>query len=487
MSVGALRRLGLALPAVGLVAVVVAGLGPAQSSRFPAPVPVADCGPGARPESGVQGRVPADDFESGRAVRGYRCNTRPVGHVPGAGGFKVLRHVDSSGRECAYYDASQLLPVALPLQAGAASTGQGVRVLDMSDPREPRVAASLTTPTMLSPHESLLVNRRRGLLAAVMGNAFASLGVLEVYDIDTDCRAPTLLSRTTEATLGHESGWTRDGLTFYAASSGGQTLTAIDLSDPTAPKRLFEQHGVNYHGMRLSADGRTMYVAHIGNDLSGLTLPGEGLRILDVSEIQDRLPDPGVQVVSNLSWDEGSIPQVAQPFRRKGRDYLLEVDEFSTVGLNDGSVDPRRSVVGAARIVDVTDAGSPRVVSDLRLQVHQPADRVEAGDDPGASNPFGGYTAHYCSLPRFRNPRLAACSMIGSGLRVFDIRDVRRPREVAYFNQPVAPGSDASESSGASAFSQPAWDVADRSIWYSDETSGFWVVRLTNGVARLLR
>lgn len=484
---GALRRLGLSTAAVALVAVAAAGLGPAESRRFPSPVPVADCGPGARPETGAQGRVPAEDYESGRAADGYRCNTRPVAHVAGTGGFKVVRHVDSSGRECAYYDASQLLPVALPFQAGAASNGQGVRVLDMTDPRSPEITTSLTTPTMLSPHESLLVNRRRGLLAAVMGNAFASLGVLEVYDIDTDCRAPVLLSRTTEATLGHESGWSRDGLTFYAASSGGQTFTAIDLTDPTAPEKLFEQYGVNYHGMRLSADGRTMYVAHIGNDLTGLTLPGEGLRILDVSEIQDRRPDPAVSVVSNLTWAEGSIPQVAQPFRRKGRDYLLEVDEFSTVGLNDGSVDPTGYTVGAARIIDVTDASAPRVVSDVRLQVHQPADRVEAGDDPGASNPFGGYTAHYCSLPRARNPKLAACSMIGSGLRVFDIRDVRRPREVAYFNQPVAPGSEASGSGGASAFSQPAWDVADRSIWYSDETSGFWVVRLTNGVQRLLR
>jgi hypothetical protein len=311
--------------------------------------------------------------------------------------------------------------------------------------------------------------------------------VLEVYDIDTDCREPVLLSRTMSATLGHESGWTRDGLTFYVASSGGQTFTAIDLTDPTAPVQLFEQYNVNYHGMRLSPDGRTLYAAHIGNDLTGATLPGEGLRILDVSQIQDRVPDPSVSVISNLTWEEGSIPQVAQPFRRAGRDYLFEVDEFSTVGFNDGSVDPADYTVGAARIVDVTDPARPRVVSAVRLQVHQPAQRIEAGGDPGASNPFGGYTGHYCSVPTSRAPRIAACSMIGSGLRLFDLRDLEHPREVGYFNMPVAPGTEAADSGGAAAYCQPAWDLERRSVWYSDEASGFWVVRLTHAAARLLR
>ena len=34
--------------------------------------------------------------------------------------------------------------------------------------------------------------------------------------------------------------------------------------------------------------------------------------------------------------------------------------------------------------------------------------------------------------------------------------------------------------------SQPAWDVARRSVWYSDGNSGFYDVRLTNGMGRLL-
>jgi hypothetical protein len=78
--------------------------------------------------------------------------------------------------------------------------------------------------------------------------------------------------------------------------------------------------------------------------------------------------------------------------------------------------------------------------------------------------------------------------MILSGLRVFDIRDVRHPREVAYFNQPLMPGKKVTfpNAEGAYAMSAPAWDVRRRSVWYSDANSGLYVVRLTNGVGRLL-
>jgi hypothetical protein len=78
--------------------------------------------------------------------------------------------------------------------------------------------------------------------------------------------------------------------------------------------------------------------------------------------------------------------------------------------------------------------------------------------------------------------------MILSGLRVFDIRRLRNPVEVAYFNKPL-PGTrlDNPTAQGAFAMSQPAWDVRRRSIWYSDGNTGFYDVRLTNGVGRLLR
>ncbi len=81
-----------------------------------------------------------------------------------------------------------------------------------------------------------------------------------------------------------------------------------------------------------------------------------------------------------------------------------------------------------------------------------------------------GYGAHYCAAPRRVNPGIVACSFLNSGLRVFDVRNPRNPREVAYS---IAPQN------GNAAFSQPAFDPKTRQVWYTDASSGFYALKLT--------
>ncbi len=457
--------------------------GSAAPGLSTAAVPTATCGPGSLPEGSTQGRVPSADYRNGRVQKGYRCNTVQVAHQGGSGGFKTLRYTDAQGRTCAYYDSTLAFPrdVVSNTLSGA---GLGVVVLDMTNPAKPRKTANLISAAMLSPHESLLVNAKRGLLVGVMGTAATAPGVLDVYDVKTDCRRPRLLSSTLSGILGHESGFSPDGKTYYVAGILG-TLTAVDLANPRKPKILFRQNGVVYHGLRLSNDGRTMYVANVGKPGPG-GITGTGLRILDVSQIQARAHNPKVPVLSTITWKGVSIPQVAEPFVSKGHKYVLEVDEFIDLITFKGIVDPVHSPVGAARIINVDDPRRPRVVSNIRLKVHEPDQRDgPQKNDPVAAFPAQGYAAHYCGMPTRNNPKIAGCSMIMSGLRLFDIRDVRRPKEVAYFNKPV-PRLTATLAVGAYAMSQPAWDVARNSVWYTDANSGFYVVKLTNGVQRLL-
>ncbi len=111
--------------------------------------PRATCGPGSRPETGLQGRVSPEDHVSGRAAEGFTCNTELVGSYTEPdgqgtyGGFKVERYVDAHGQECAFYDTTLLFPT--DLLDGMA----GVNVMDMSDP----TAAPPTEPAMPSPAE----------------------------------------------------------------------------------------------------------------------------------------------------------------------------------------------------------------------------------------------------------------------------------------------------------------------------------------------
>ena len=285
----AVRRLLLAVASLALSAgtLSVAGLGTAADVE-PRPTPQARC-QGAKdlPETDIQGRVPLADYVSGRAAQGYRCNAAQIAHHGTSGGFKVERYTDRQGRTCAYYDSTLLFPRDVLFNA---VEGLGVIALDMTDPRNPVQTATLTSPAMLSPHESLLVNKRRGILAAVLGNPATNLGIVDLYDVGTDCRSPELLSSTRSAAFGHESGFARDGRTFWVAGTTGQNLTAVDISDPREPVQVFEQTGVRYHGLRLSKGGRTMYVAVTGGSEGAMSTAG--LRVLDVSQVQDRRSSP---------------------------------------------------------------------------------------------------------------------------------------------------------------------------------------------------
>ncbi len=474
-------RLLAVLGVVALGATLLSTASNAEGDVSLAAVPRADCGPGSRPETSIQGRVPARDYDTGRAQKGYTCNTRQVSHFGGSGGFKVFRYVDRSGRACAFYDSTLLSPSDVPFNVGR--EGTGVVVLDMADPQRPKKTANLVTAAMQSPHESLMLNKKRGLLVAVLGNPATNVGMIDVYDVKRDCRAPELLSSTPTGVLGHESGFAPDGKTFYVSSTGGQTLTAVDLTDPRLPRTLWVRTGVVYHGLRVSADGNRLYVAEIGTPGNGAFTNG-GLAILDVSQIQARKTNPKVPVVSKLQWRSGSIPQVAEPITIRGRKYLLEVDEFANFRNDQPTVYDADAKVGAARLIDIDDEKHPRVVSNIRLQVNQPkARKGPSQNDPGAQLPVQGYAAHYCSVPRRKDPKLVACSFIASGLRIFDISDPRRPKEVGYFNRPLAPGSAKPLREGAHAMSAPAWDLERKQVWYTDGNTGFYAVRLTNGIA----
>ena len=426
------------------------------------PTPRAQCAPGFRTEPGIQGRVPL----GAAAGEGLACNARQIARHGESGGFKVLRYVDKAGRECAYYDTALVYPLNTARFDGSS---QGVVVLDMSDPARPVRTDTLTSLPMLSPHESLALNPRRGLLAAVLGNPATYPGLVSIYDASEDCRHPVLKSTALVARFGHESGFSEDGLTYYATGTAVDAITAIDVTDPKSPRPIW--HGnIRSHGIGLSEDGNRAYLTDA---------VGDNMAIIDTSEIQARVRDPHVREVSRLTWDHASIPQNAIPFTSRGTPYVLEFDEYTEATL-EPTGDPHK--VGAARIIDISDESKPRVISHLRLEVNQPDAHREADPDPGAERPGQGYAAHYCNVPTRVDPQIVACSFIASGLRVFDIGDPTAPREIAYFVAPPEPQIENGYTPSNYAMSQPAFVPERREIWYSDAASGLYVVRVDERV-----
>ena len=477
-------RLGFVAALALVSAVMLPGFG-AVAGATPAPTPKAVCGPGSLPETNAQGRVSAADVASGRAAKGYTCNTQTLSQIGTNGGYRVHRYVDRAGHECAFFDTTLLFPTNA---AHGVESPTGVWVLDMTDPAHPVHTATLSSPAMQSPHESLSLNLKRGLLGAVLGNPATYPGIVDIYDISGDCRAPVLKSSLPTGILGHEGAFSPDGNTFWATSVLG-SLTAIDVTNPATPLPLYTSQAWMPHGLNVSDDGNRIYFADLGSkgkpgSPSG-TDGSAGMTILDVSQIQSRTASPKVAVVSHLTWPDVSIPQTPIPVTistgtpAEPHQFLVEVDEFSksTTGY------APNDAVGAARIINIDDETKPVVVSDLRLEVNEPAAR--AGDqrnDPGASNGLQGYAGHYCAVPQRAEPGIVACSFILSGLRVFDIRNPNAPKEIAYFNAPITKGSATGGPPSAYAMSAPAFVPGRAEIWYSDGNSGFWAVRVTNGV-----
>jgi hypothetical protein len=461
----AVASTGASVPALSAYLKTHAVSGPAASAtlRVPPATPRAHCGRGSRPETGRQGRVAKADYASGRAALGYTCNAVQLGHIGTTGGFKTLRYVDRTGRVCAFYDGTLLYPTAV----FHGETG-GTHVLDMSNPALPVETARLLTPAMDSPHESLVVSQKSGLLAAGMGSPATAPGIVDVYDVSNDCRHPVLQSSTPLGILGHESGFSPDGRTLWISTTAQPGVTAIDVSNPRLPSIVWRDATYTFHGMSLNATGTRLY----GSDLGDV----KGVQILDVSQVQRRVPNPVVTKVAHVTWPEVSIPQNTVALTIHGHRYLLEFDEYARNVTSYKADD----AVGAARMISIDDERHPRVVSTMRLEVNQPSARAtDQKDDPGAQYGVQGYAAHYCGVPRTTDPGIIACSFILSGMRVFNVQDPLHPREVAYFNKPAPDMLPLT--SGSYAMSAPTFDLPSHTIWYADGDSGFYSVRLTNG------
>ncbi|MHB8508827.1 MAG: LVIVD repeat-containing protein [Candidatus Dormibacteria bacterium] len=458
---------GYPTPSVGLAAAGVS-------------VPKATCGPGSRPEPGLQGQVPLANRASGDSQLGYRCNLELVGQFAGQGASWQMAWYGN----CAYFDQARTVPggtagnevpyqVDRMLPGRADANSPGTVVVDVSDPTQPRGSEYLKSNAMIDAWESLKVNQKRGLLAAVEdgGPGF------DIYDVTTDCAHPKLdasVDLAIAGTKGHAGNFTDDGLTYYGTDLPNGFMYPIDITDPTKPTELSRwsvpSSGGGIHDVSLSPDGNLGFLAFVA---------GNGLLVVDTSQVQARKSNPQMSPVGHLFWTDGSEAQQTMPLSYGGKPFLLFTDEGGR---------------GAARLLDISDISNIKTASRLWLEIDDPANNTtatadEVTDPPGLAGGFG-YQGHYCNVDRTVDPTVMACSYFQSGLRVFDVRDPYHPREIAYYNPPARPGYMAGSNysrSGLGAFAD--WTTAmpriltrTGQVWFTSQENGFQVVRFTNGV-----
>jgi hypothetical protein len=527
----ALKAIVIGLSFAGVVA---AGDDDRRGERDAPPltVPKAKCGPNDHPESALQGQVPAAARAAG--FKGFNCNLELVGQLRGDGAnwqstqFKQKirgqsRHDDDDDNEddgnrtrvCGFHgtaSAARSLP---------GRTNFGVRVLDLTDLRNPTITTFLNSVAMHDPWESLKTNSRRKVLGADNGQNGAGGPEIDIYDLSADCRTPQILasaavgtgtdgSNVQAAIIGHEGNWAPDGLTYYVGNRAAQNAyAAIDTTDLTKPRLIanwttgFQGRPV-VHGMSISDDGNHGYFVTMGGlnatAIADLTDPSKpaanGLLVYDLSEIQARAPNPKPRLVSQLLWKDGSAAQHTINVKIRGKPYVVFVDEGGSGGVNSDAQRKGACAAGLApypmaRIIDISDETNPEIVSRLALEVHNPANCSQVLPDLAGLAIFT-YGSHYCSVDNRHQATTLACGYFNSGIRVFDIRDPVRPKEIAYFN----PAGTVTPSPGSNhvSFGQwraggPDWcnaqvhlDATRGALWTTCQDNGVLVLKFREGV-----
>jgi len=369
---------------------------------------------------------------------------------------------------------------------------------------------------MLAPHETLKVNAGRKIMAAGQNNGpnFA------VYDLSGDCRHPVRMSSIDlPGSKGHMGNFAPDGRTYYLTQSfrgvGGK-LYVVDLDDPANPKELppwtFQGDG-RPHEAWLNAAGTRLYAGQpglFGAAPTDSSFGPDGLVIDDVSDYQFRLPNPQIRIVSKLFWDDQGQAEPMYPVTVNGHPYIISGDEDGGQGGAGGlpaACARGASHSGYSNIIDISDETHPKIVATIMLEVNDPANCSRMlNDPPDVGGEIPTYSPERCTADRQTNPTMLACGLWAAGVRVFDIRDILHPKEIAYY-KPPAPGTAFLPSSGTwapgidSTFDKVAGYMSfhevpranghanehgnarsarDVELWFVSDGNGFQVLRFTD-------
>lgn len=459
---------------------------------------------GDRPEPGLRGQIPLAAQQSGDSAKGYWRGLRLVGQntILDRGANFSMAWVD----DCAYVTTTSPGQIFGPTSSPYVDTKynplNGMAVIDAADPAHPKLLKILQSPAMLAPHESLQASQQRKIIVATRGGGTA----FDVYDA-SDCRNPVLKASITLGVgigpvaipalpgglgtvdvglpfFGHALCLSDDGRTAYATSSAS-TNAVINLDDISKPSliQLFAPAG---HDCGLNPDGDRLYLAQFGFVSAGMGLPNgpavgqNGLGIYDVSGFQSRTVAPSPALIGAAPPQLGFLPwtnvligeaptagsHTARWFKRNGRTYVYSSDEWPTAGVCPWA---------HGRIIDITDETKPVKVSDIKLEVNDPANCFQTEMD------VANYSAHYVGFDNVQDAKLMFTTHYTGGLRVWDIRDPANPVEIAYWhpvpnpNTPTVPLAEYFGSSGS------RWDAVPTYVRYRPETGHIWIASYSAG------
>lgn len=451
--------------------------GAAVDGRGTPSVDPEDCAPGARPETGLQGQIPLEDQLSGRSRLGYRCNVKLVGQ-------NDIRHRGvnfqmAAYRDCAYVGTSNQIFQAPGTPDERDHPLAGIAVIDAENPRDPRLVRFLKSPVGQHQHEAMEVNERRGMLVVQVGGLEAQW--IEIYDISDDCTKPKFMSRYDSGQPQyHGLEISSDGRTVYASNTfpdapNRKALHVIDVTDMARPRLITtwdptEEVPPNDYGIHDLGVNKSGTRAYLGAVQQLGTLPNPRtptVVVLDTSDIQARAPNPDLRVVSivrSQNFGHEVIPATIDD-----KPYLVSGGELPLNG-------PQYCPWAWGNLIDISNESSPQVVSTLQLEVN------ELRNCPETTQDQGGYSIHYGGVDDASDTKKVFFTWYMSGLRIFDVRNPARPREIGYYISPPKEDTVFEPAFPSTGVDQNRrWDQSTSVVRYRKKTGHIWFVSIANG------
>jgi hypothetical protein len=291
-----------------------------------------------------------------------------------------------------------------------------------------------------------------------------------VWDV-SDPRTPKQLGHYRTNSTGTHRNFYDGGALVHAAGGApdfdGKIYHIVDISDPAKPKQIsyFALEEQKKDGAKSGAKLSLHGPAHVEGNRAYLSYGDGGGIIVDVSDIE------APRMVSQLAF-QGLTS-------RQGIHTYLPLPRRKLVLINDEAIaENGEEALNLAGIVDIADEREPRLIALFP----QPLPPEESGlkNFFAKGGRFGPHNQHHPNHQPCLEDRddLVYLTYFNAGVRVYDIRDARAPKEIAYFIPP-----DPAERIGTKP-SRPvaqAEDVlVDRRgvIYLSEKNQGIFILRL---------
>lgn len=335
-------------------------------------------------------------------------NTRHLAHVDCAGGGQVW--VDGTTMY-----VSHMRPPA------------GTSIFDIADPTKPRLLASIDVPMGWHSHKVraqdgvMIVNHER---FGDENPEFA--GGLGIYDVSDPARPRSIAKWRTAGSGVHRYDF--DGRYAYVSPTAegfvGNIVMILDLADPARPSEVGRwwipgqnvgageaYPWANYakprchHPLR---QGERLYVSYWHH----------GLFILDISDLSR--PRMIASVNSSPAHPHPTHTCLPVPTKLKGRDIMVVADE--------DVAKLRPSPPAFAWVYDITDETQPMPIATIQVPDLDP-DGAPQPPMTGCHQPSERFTGSVIPFAWF-----------AQGMRLMDVADPFRPREIGFFEPDVPEG-----------------------------------------------